>query len=440
MGIRLKLLIPFLILVLLVFSCGFLGNFLAKQGILFILYIIIVIALSLLVYSFFITRLVLKPLKSIIRITQKSQFAPEDIAPFRAEWRQATALLVSRIRDINSKCHSMESVIASLQENHTQVNNSLNNVSDEFLESTTLNGIITGKMVYQKNSIEESAGNSLEMSRLWQELKTLIDLQVQIVDNSSTAINQMIVAVSGISRTTERVSGWADQLLTMSGDGDELIDKSVTSIAGIAETYNEFHEMVSVISEIASRTDILSINAAIEAAQAGDYGKGFSVVADEIGNLAEQTAINTREITGKLEQNTDAINRTVRISTDAGNRFKEIYNKVSELAGLIKDIDNSTKAQDLSGKHLSDSLTLLNERTAQLKQSSSAMKEKVDQFIEQMATLKGVAKETMDASGMMERSMNGLQNKLNNFVMLVDKSSDCINTITSIKDSFNQSF
>ncbi|MEX1058232.1 MAG: methyl-accepting chemotaxis protein, partial [Natronospirillum sp.] len=141
----------------------------------------------------------------------------------------------------------------------------------------------------------------------------------------------------------------------------------------------EIGDIVSLINDIADQTNILSLNAAIQASMAGDAGRGFAVVADEVQRLAERSSSATKQIEAlvkniqsdtneaviSMEQTTSEVVRGARLAQDAGVALEEIENVSRSLADLIQNISNAARQQASSAGHISNTMNVIQEITSQ---------------------------------------------------------------------------
>ena len=128
---------------------------------------------------------------------------------------------------------------------------------------------------------------------------------------------------------------------------------------------NLINESISVIDQIAFQTNILSLNAAVEAATAGEAGKGFAVVAAEVRNLASRSAEAAKEIKTIVENATSKANHGKTIATDMINGYQELNQNINQTINLIQDIQNASKEQLLGIEQINDAVTQLDQQTQQ---------------------------------------------------------------------------
>lgn len=179
------------------------------------------------------------------------------------------------------------------------------------------------------------------------------------------------------------------------------------------------------------------MNAAIEAAHAGTYGRGFAVVADEIRKLAEQAGDHASYSAAKLKKSDGKIQFAVKAAEKAGEQFSEIFTRMSDLVRSIKEIKTSSEEQAAGGKQLLATLVKLKELTDQVKESSVIVRNGVDKLFLNMSDLKNAARDTIDASEMMDRSMVMVQDEIRKVQDLVDRNYELIRIVREDISKFN---
>ena len=203
----------------------------------------------------------------------------------------------------------------------------------------------------------------------------------------------MAESMSAVSEDADNSMKVAEQSVDMAQKGAQIVRDSIGSMENIRETIQEtskrikrlgessqeIGDIVGLITEIADQTNILALNAAIQASTAGDAGRGFAVVADEVQRLAERAGNATKQIEGlvnTIQADTNEAVKSMEMSTsgvvngaakaeDAGDALKEIESVSSELSHLIKNISNSTKQQSKVALSVSDSMNVIQEITLQ---------------------------------------------------------------------------
>lgn len=195
------------------------------------------------------------------------------------------------------------------------------------------------------------------------------DRQNQFITETAAAIssmNESIQEVSGIaSSRQERVS----HLIKVTSDGSEKIQENEEVMRNIQKQVDDVLSLITVINDVASQTNLLSMNAAIEAAHAGEAGKGFAVVAEEIRSLAESTAQNSLSISDTLNKLVEQINRAGTISRESGESFIEIEKGAETVSLAFSEIHKNTDSLLSASEQLSRATKELQEIAAESTES-----------------------------------------------------------------------
>ena len=217
--------------------------------------------------------------------------------------------------------------------------------------------------------------------------------QAQEIAGASAAVNEMAVSIDQVSANASESAAVAERSVAIANKGNEVVQNTIVGmdtireqiqdtskrIKRLGESSQEIGDIVSLINDIADQTNILALNAAIQASMAGDAGRGFAVVADEVQRLAERSSGATKQIEAlvktiqtdtneaviSMEQTTSEVVRGARLAQDAGVALEEIEKVSTSLAALIQNISNAARQQASSAGHISNTMNVIQEITSQ---------------------------------------------------------------------------
>jgi twitching motility protein PilJ len=225
------------------------------------------------------------------------------------------------------------------------------------------------------------------------QLTDLSEHQAQEIAAASAAINEMAITIDQVSANAVESAGVADRSVSIASKGAEVVRSTIGGmdrireqiqdtakrIKRLGESSQEIGDIVSLINDIADQTNILSLNAAIQASMAGDAGRGFAVVADEVQRLAERSAgatkqiaalvktiqTDTNEAVSSMEQTTAEVVSGASLTQNAGVALSEIETVSTSLAELIQDISTAARHQSTTAGHVSKTMNVIQDITTQ---------------------------------------------------------------------------
>jgi twitching motility protein PilJ len=236
------------------------------------------------------------------------------------------------------------------------------------------------------------------------------DHQAQQITEVSTAITQMAGSIEQVSQNASQSSDVATQSVRLAAEGNEAVKKAINGMDTIREQIQEtskrmkrlgessqqIGDIVGLINDIAEQTNILSLNAAIQAAMAGEAGRGFAVVADEVQRLAERSSNATKQIDAlvktiqsdtneaisSMERSTTEVVSGANLSQDAGASLEQIEAVSHQLAELINNISDAAKQQALAAISTSDNMTVIQEITMQTSTGTNESADSIGRLLE----------------------------------------------------------
>ena len=240
--------------------------------------------------------------------------------------------------------------------------------------------------------------------------------QAQQISEASTSINEMAQSIDQVSANAAESSAVAERSVEIANKGNEVVHNTIHGMDNIreqiqdtakrikrlGESSQEIGDIVSLIDDIADQTNILALNAAIQASMAGDAGRGFAVVADEVQRLAERSSAATRQIETlvraiqadtneaviSMEQTTTEVVRGARLAQDAGVALEEIEGVSKTLAALIQSISNAAQQQTTSAGQISLTMNVIQQITSQTSSGSTATAESIGNLAKMASQLR----------------------------------------------------
>ncbi|MDN5094755.1 methyl-accepting chemotaxis protein [Aliarcobacter butzleri] len=232
------------------------------------------------------------------------------------------------------------------------------------MESVNTLGETLGNLAKQNLSNgEQLENNSTIMKSSMQKLAQKTNEQSASLEQTATAVEQISSITRNNTQNAQKMSSLGETVKSAAQTGYNLADKTTFSMDEINEKVSAINEAISIIDQIAFQTNILSLNAAVEAATAGEAGKGFAVVAQEVRNLANKSSEAANEIKVLVESATLKANEGKVIAQEMQDGYKSLHSHITETLSIIEDVSIAAKEQMKGIEQVSDAIVTLNKIT-----------------------------------------------------------------------------
>ncbi|GAB6090705.1 methyl-accepting chemotaxis protein [Spirochaeta dissipatitropha] len=260
--------------------------------------------------------------------------------------------------------------------------------------------------------------------------------QSSAVAQSSASIEQMTASIRSVNDLSNERRKGAESLATVVRDGGEKIASTNEAIKLISKEIVDVQEVITIINEISSQTNLLSMNAAIESAHAGDAGKGFAVVAEEIRKLAESTTENSTQISASLQSITGKIEGALQFSNEGYTAIETIIEEVTHFAAAMLEISHSMdELASGSGEILSATSSVTN-ITENIRQSAEQMRDRSQAVLESMNSTSDITTEVVNGIVEIDTGAREILQSVMDISNQANKSREGMVTLNELLESF----
>ncbi|MGB5792092.1 methyl-accepting chemotaxis protein [Poseidonibacter sp.] len=250
-----------------------------------------------------------------------------------------------------------------IKDNMLEVMNSINTLGNT-LNDMAKKDLNNGKM------LEENANN---MSSSMHNLAAKANEQAASLEETAAAVEEITSITRNNAENAVKMSSLGQTVKSSVSNGQNLATKTATSMDEINTQVTAINDAINVIDQIAFQTNILSLNAAVEAATAGEAGKGFAVVAQEVRNLASRSSEAAKEIKNLVENANSKANEGKIISDKMIEGYEELNKHISETIHIIDDVSSSSKEQMTGIEQINDVITMLDRVTQENANESNSV-------------------------------------------------------------------
>ena len=353
----------------------------------------------------------------------------------QVKWRNEIGQILTSLNTAIEHSHAMLSVLRDEADKMGAVGSDLSSNMEETAAAIKQIGgnvqSVKEKAMSQAAGVSETVATIEQINGRLNKLVSSIETQAENISESSTVIKEMAENTVRITGTLEESNDLIKQVYEQTKLGKEGARMANEVVQQIAEKSESLLEASQVIQNIASQTNLLAMNAAIEAAHAGESGKGFAVVADEIRKLAEESNMQGKQIGEVIKESTEIIGRLTEAGAQAERTFIDVYDSVSKISEKEDIIVQVMYKQETNGKHVLEAIEKINDVTQTVSAGSAEMLEGGNQIALEMHKLADITRETTDSMNEIASGAEQITNAIEEVNEITQKNKQSIENLAN---------
>ncbi|MCL1812327.1 MAG: methyl-accepting chemotaxis protein [Treponema sp.] len=367
------------------------------------------------------------PLKKVMKVADSiaAMDFTVDIKQFRTDEIGDMQHALIKIRDsLRKGINDLEEHAAKAVKTSEQLNNV---VMDSFsaIESIGNNmDTMDNKTSSQVESVTIAHDAAMEIYQNSDSFEQTVLSQSESIARSSTIIEQVVKNIETIREVVESTARTTGTLGKSSESGHRMLAKLSEELSHIEEQSATLQNANKTISDIAARTNILAMNAAIEAAHAGEAGKGFAVVAVEIRKLAELSGKESGAISNEIKKMEEVIEQIAAVSHETVASMNTIFNEIKSMNASFESVNHAVEDQAAGGAQMLSSLRTVQEMTEQVRDGAKVIHQRSSAINQEMDKLKSISKEVSDKVQEMRSASEDISDFLYNARSLAEEAAE----------------
>lgn len=338
-------------------------------------------------------------------------------------------ILQTLVKKLNEAQLSLEQIGEELgvnsQETASATSQIMANISSVRMQAETQSVAVS-----ETTTVLEQSGESVN------ELVALINNQVAGITQASAAIEQMIGNISAVSNSIKIMAQSFKVLDSNVNDGNQKLENVGNKVLQMATQSKMLLEANNMIAQVASQTNLLAMNAAIEAAHAGEAGRGFSVVADEIRKLAETSSAQSKNINTELKEITASIQNIVSLSNEARNSYDSIVTQLNSTDSIMEQINNAMAEQSAASTQILEALADMKDQSASVNDKSVNLQKGIENVQNNMNVVTQVSDVILGSMDEMSAGSQEISTSSQNVSNLAQQTRDNIELMDNLLKQF----
>lgn len=314
------------------------------------------------------------------RLTGKGK---DEIADLSHSFNQTIEKIGFTVRNVANSTLNMQKTGETLAVNVFETASSISQISKNILR-------VKDQAESQSASVSEATANVEQILQTIKQLDGRIESQAANVVQSSSAIEEMVANISSVTKILDQSDSTIKELADATVYGKDALHLSNSVTQKIAEESGSLIEASNVIQHIASQTNLLAMNAAIEAAHAGEAGRGFAVVADEIRKLAEESSLQGKSISSALKKFSEEISILASSSKTVEEKFNAIFSLAENVKSMSNSVMTAMRAQESGSHKVLSAIHDINNITVDVQTGSGEMLKAGEDAVKEMNRLEGL--------------------------------------------------
>jgi len=346
----------------------------------------------------------------------------DEVGDLAKYFNQTLGKIKDLVLVIKRQSGTLKDIGNSLSSNMTETAAAINEITSNIQN-------IKGRVINQSASVTETNATMEQVIININKLNGHVENQSQNVSQASSAIEEMVANINSVTNTLVNNAQNVNTLKEASEVGRAGLQEVSSDIQEISRESEGLLEINAVMENIASQTNLLSMNAAIEAAHAGEAGKGFAVVADEIRKLAESSGEQSKTIGTVLKKIAESIKKITASTDNVLARFEAIDSGVKTVSLQEENIRNAMEEQGQGSKQVLQSVGTMNDLTRQVKSGSEEMLNGSQEVMNESQNLEKMTQEITGGMNEMATGADQINSAVNNVNDMTQKNRDAIEAL-----------